>query len=291
MERIEPGIRLVRAPNPSPMTHTGTNTWIVGQGAVAVIDPGPDMPAHLRVIESALHPDEAVAAVLVTHAHHDHTALAGRLAERWGAPVLGAGGMAVRRRPAMARLAARGDLGGGEGVDWGFTPDRVLEDGDVTEAGGGRLEAIATPGHTADHLAFAWGDVVFTGDHVMGWASSLVSPPDGDLTSFMESCRRLAARPARIFCPGHGAPVEDPPGRIAWLLAHREQRETQILSALATGGPATPRALTAVIYVDTPPSLLPAAERNVLAHLVALEEAGRVTASPFLSAWAEFALE
>lgn len=287
---LEPGLRLVRAPNPSPMTHTGTNTWIVGQGEVAVIDPGPDLPAHLAAIEAALGAGERVGHVLVTHAHRDHSPLARPLAARWGAPVLAAGGMAARRRPVMARLAAEAGIGGGEGGDAGFAPDVVLEDGAEVAGEGWRLEAIATPGHTADHLAFAWGEAVFTGDHVMGWASSLVSPPDGDVASFMASCRRLAARPARVYYPGHGEPVDDPAGRIAWLVAHRESREAAIVEALAEGGPATPEALAARIYTDTPPALLQAAERNVLAHLIALVEAGRATASPAVSSRARYTL-
>jgi glyoxylase-like metal-dependent hydrolase (beta-lactamase superfamily II) len=294
---IEPGLRLVRAPNPSPMTHTGTNTWIVGGGGgaeVAVIDPGPDDPAHLAAIRAALAPGERISHVLVTHAHRDHSPLAPRLAAATGAPVAAAGRMAERRRPVMARLAAGGGLGGGEGVDAAFTPDIVLEDGAAIARAGWRLTALATPGHTADHLSFLWdrpedGSAVFTGDMVMGWASSLVSPPDGDVVAFLSSCRRLARIPARVFYPGHGAPVDDPAGRLAWLIAHREGRETQILAALAEG-PATVAALTARIYDDTPPGLMRAAERNVLAHLIALWEGGRVTAAPVLAAGATFAL-
>jgi hydroxyacylglutathione hydrolase len=290
MERLEDGLRLVRAPNPGPMTHTGTNTWLVGEGEVAVIDPGPDLPAHRAAIEAALAPGERIAAVVVTHAHRDHTLLARPLAARWRVAVHAAGGLAARRRPVMARLADGGALGGGEGVDAGFVPDRVLEDGGAVEGPGWRLEAIATPGHTADHLALAWGDAVFTGDHVMGWASSLVSPPDGDLAAFLASCQRLAARPARVFYPGHGAPVEDPGGRLAWLVEHRAAREAQIVAALAEVGEATPRALADRIYTDTPPELLPAAARNVLAHLIALAERGRVTARPALAADAVYTL-
>jgi glyoxylase-like metal-dependent hydrolase (beta-lactamase superfamily II) len=290
IERPEPGLRLLRAPNPSPMTHTGTNTWILGTGAVAVIDPGPDDPGHVDAILGALGPGERVSHILVTHAHRDHAPAARLLAAETGAPVLAAGSLAARRRPVMARLAAEGLAGGGEGVDTGFEPDIVLEEGARIDGEGWALAVLATPGHTADHLTFAWGDAAFTGDHVMGWASSLISPPDGDVTSFRASCRRLAARAWRVFYPGHGAPVADPAARLAWLLAHRDEREAQILAALARGGPATPSALARAIYTETPPDLLPAAERNVLAHLIALAEAGRVTAAPALAARARFAL-
>jgi glyoxylase-like metal-dependent hydrolase (beta-lactamase superfamily II) len=272
------------------MTHTGTNTWIVGEVEVAVIDPGPDDDAHLDAILAALGPGERVRHILVTHAHRDHSPLARRLAARTGAPVCGAGDMAGRRRPVMARLAESGLAGGGEGVDADFGPDIVLEEGDAVSGPGWELTARATPGHTADHLAFAWGEALFSGDHVMGWASSLVSPPDGDLVAFMASCRRLAAAPPRVCYPGHGAPVTDPTARLAWLIAHREGREAQILDALATGPGRTPRALAEAIYTDTPPALLPAATRNVLAHLIALWEAGRVTADPALAEGARFAL-
>ena len=289
-ERIAGGLRLVRAPNPSPMTHTGTNTWLVGDGEVAVIDPGPEDDAHLDAILAALGPGERVGHILVTHAHRDHSPLARRLAARTGAPVCAAGDMAGRRRPVMARLAEAGRVEGGEGVDAGFAPDIVLEEGAVVSGPGWRLTALATPGHTADHLAFAWGDALFSGDHVMGWASSLVSPPDGDLAAFMASCRRLAATPPRVCYPGHGDPVTDPAGRLDWLIAHREAREAQILAALAAGPGRTPRALAEAIYTETPPALLPAATRNVLAHLIALWEAGRVSAEPTLASDARFAL-
>ncbi len=288
--RIAEGLRLVHAGNPSPMTHTGTNTWLVGEGEVAVIDPGPEDEAHLDAILAALGPGERVGHILVTHAHRDHSPLARRLAARTGAPVCAAGDMAGRRRPVMARLAEAGLVGGGEGVDAGFAPDIVLEEGDVVSGPGWRLTARATPGHTADHLAFAWGAALFSGDHVMGWASSLVSPPDGDLAAFMASCRRLAATPPRVCYPGHGDPVTDPAGRLDWLISHREARETQILAALAAGPGRTPRALAEAIYTDTPPALLSAATRNVLAHLIALWEAGRVTADPTLASDARFAL-
>ena len=277
MAGVEPGVRLVRAPNPSPMTHTGTNTWIVGTGEVAVIDPGPDMPAHLAAIEAALSPGERIGVVAVTHAHRDHCSLAGELARRWGAPVAAAGGLVARRRPALTALARSGDLGGGEGSDPEFAPDLVLEEGAALDGPDWRLTAVATPGHTADHLAFALGDAVFCGDLVMGWASTVIAPPDGDLAAFRHSCARLAERRPRVLLPGHGDPVADPAARIAWLLAHRTAREAQIVAALAAG-PETPAALTARIYTDTAPALLPAAERNVLAHLLDLTERGLATA-------------
>ena len=272
-QHLGPGLRRVRAPNPSPMTHTGTNSYLVGEGALAVIDPGPDLDDHLAALLEALRPGERITHILVTHAHVDHAPLARRLADRTGAPVLAYGGATSGRSARMQALAESGLAGGGEGLDHGFRPDRTLADGDRIEGDGWSLEALWTPGHLGGHLCFAFGDTLFTGDHVMGWASSLVSPPDGDLTAFMASCRRLARRRDRIYLPGHGDPVEDPAERLAWLISHRESRESAILAALSEG-PKTISEITTQVYADTPTPLRPAAERNVFAHLLDLTGRG-----------------
>ncbi|SHJ26974.1 MBL fold metallo-hydrolase [Wenxinia saemankumensis] len=271
-EEVAPGILRLLAPNPSPLTGPGTNTWLVGDGDLAVIDPGPADPRHLEAILAAAR-GRRVRAVLVTHAHRDHSALARPLAERTGAPVLAFGDARAGRSHAMAALAATGGLGGGEGVDRDFAPDECLADGTTVSGADWALRALHTPGHMGNHLCFLSGRAAFTGDLVMGWASTLISPPDGDLGAFLASCARLAATGARLFLPGHGAPVEDGPARIADLIAHRRAREAQIRAALAEA-PGTAAALAARIYADTPPALLPAATRNVLAHLLALHEAG-----------------
>ncbi len=276
---IDERIRLIVAPNAAPMTHWGTNTYLLGRGEVAVIDPGPRDPAHLEAILAALTPGERISHILVTHAHLDHSPLARALAGRTGAPVAGFGRARDGQSQLMADLAARGLVAGGEGVDHGFAPDLRLADGEKLAAGEWEIEAIHTPGHMSNHLSFAFRDIVFTGDHVMGWASSLISPPDGDLTRFMASCARLAARNDRLFLPGHGAPVNDPAGRLAWLVGHRRAREAALVAALGAG-PARIPALTGQIYRDTPPALLAMAERNVLAHLIDLLERGLVLAEP-----------
>ena len=268
------GVRRVLAPNPSALTGPGTNSYVIGHDEVAVLDPGPDDPAHLDALMAAVE-GERVALILVTHAHLDHSPLAAALSALTGAPVAAFGDARSGRSATMEALAARGDLGGGEGVDAGFVPDRRLADGEAVEVGGRRVVAHHTPGHFGNHLAFALGDVMLTGDLVLGWASTLVSPPDGDLGAFMASCERLRAFSPRLLLPGHGAPVADPVARLDWLLAHRRGREAQILDALGRG-PAQPSALVAVIYADTPRGLWPAAERNVLAHLVDLAERGVV---------------
>jgi glyoxylase-like metal-dependent hydrolase (beta-lactamase superfamily II) len=269
---LEPGLRRLIAPNPSPMTYRGTNTYLIGEGEVAVIDPGPDEPTHLAAILAALRPGERIGAILVTHSHRDHSPLAQPLAQATGAPVLAAGPSDWGRSAVMAELAASGAIGGGEGVDVGFAPDRRIAEGDVVEGGWGRVNVLETPGHMANHLSFAWEGALFTGDLVMGWSTSLVSPPDGDMGAFMASCRRLATRAERLYHPGHGDPVTAPQARVAELISHREAREAQIVAALDPVISATAAELARKIYTDLAPQLLPAAERNVLAHLIDLAQ-------------------
>ncbi|MEX5728494.1 glyoxylase-like metal-dependent hydrolase (beta-lactamase superfamily II) [Rhodovulum iodosum] len=267
-ERLAPGLRRVLAPNPSPMTFRGTNTYILGARRVAVIDPGPAIPDHLGAILAALGPGETVSHIIVTHSHLDHSALAPALAAETGAPVLAFGDSAAGRRADLAALAG---LGGGEGVDAGFAPDRRLADGETLAGDGWSLSALHTPGHMGNHLCLAWGTALFTGDHVMGWSSSMVSPPDGDLGAFMASLDRLSARVPGVLFPGHGPAVPDGAARITALAAHRRARAAQIVAALSDG-PARPEALARRLYTDTPAALLPAASRNVLAHLVDLTD-------------------
>jgi glyoxylase-like metal-dependent hydrolase (beta-lactamase superfamily II) len=285
---LEPGLRLVLAPNPSPMTHWGTNTYLVGSGSLVVVDPGPDDPAHFAALRAAIGACR-VEAVFVTHPHRDHSPLAPRLARACGAPLLGFGPPEAGRRPIMARLAAEGVLGGGEGVDAGFRPDETVGEGDRIEAGGIALEVLHTPGHFAGHLSLALGDAVLTGDHVMGWASTLVSPPDGDIASFLATSARLRDRSDRVFYPGHGAPVDDPAARLDWLVSHRRDREAAILHALGRGAMTTAE-IARSVYADLATPLLSAAERNVLAHLLDLVEKGAVVVEPALTAKGQFRL-
>ncbi|AMY68827.1 MBL fold metallo-hydrolase [Frigidibacter mobilis] len=287
VRQVAPGLRQVLAPNPSPMTLQGTNTWIIGQGRVAVIDPGPALPAHLAAILAALGPGETVSHILVTHAHLDHSPLARPLAEATGAPVLAFGDALAGRSAVMAQLAASGAGGGGEGVDAGFAPDEVLADGAEVAGAGWQLTALHTPGHFGNHLSFAWGERLFTGDQVMSWSSSLISPPDGDVAQYLASLDRLAGLGARIAHSGHGPDIADPAARIAELAAHRRQREAEVLAALA-GAPADAATLAARIYTATPPALLAAAARNVLAHLIDLSEHGLIAPQGALNAGAVF---
>jgi glyoxylase-like metal-dependent hydrolase (beta-lactamase superfamily II) len=285
--QLEPGLRRIVANNPSPMTYRGTNTYLLGDRGLAVIDPGPLSDGHLAAILGAVQPGQHISHIIVTHTHLDHSPLAGPLATRCGAPVLAFGDASTGRSEVMQALAAQGLLGGGEGVDAAFRPDHTLADGDKVTGDGWTLEALHTPGHIGNHLCLAWNAACFTADHVMGWASSLVSPPDGDLTDFMASCAKLAARDWRVFYPGHGAPVDDPATRLAWLVSHRRAREAAILTHLADR-PADAAALATLIYTDTPPALLGAATRNVLAHLVDLTRKSQVAPTGALHAEACF---
>lgn len=288
MERLEAGLRRIVAPNPSPMTLEGTCSYVLGTGAVAVIDPGPADAGHLRAILEGLDPGERVAAILVTHAHLDHSPGARTLAEATGAKVHAFGPPEAGRSDVMARLAAGGLAGGGEGVDRAFRPDVTLADGEEIGLGDWQVTALHTPGHFCNHLSFAWGDALFSGDHVMGWASTLISPPDGDLGDYFRSLDRLAARDWRVFYPGHGAPVGATAARLDELAAHRRDRSAQILAALEAG-PATVAALTEAIYTDTPAALRGAAARNVFAHLVEMTSQNAVKPEGALSPSARFA--
>ncbi|MFP7673112.1 MBL fold metallo-hydrolase [Marivita sp. S0852] len=265
---LSPGIRRIVANNPSPMTYRGTNTYLIGTRDLAVIDPGPRDPKHLAALLSGIG-SARVAAIFVTHAHLDHSPLARDLSAETGAPVVAFSDALGGRSAVMQRLAASGLMRGGEGVDASFQPDHTLSDTDRFDGSDWSLTALHTPGHFGNHLCFALEDILFCGDLVMGWATSLVSPPDGDLTDFMASCRRLQGMSWSTFHSGHGAPISDPAGRLDWLIQHRLNRETSLLEALQHGA-ATSGDLAKRVYTDTPATLMPAATRNVLAHMIDL---------------------
>ncbi|MCS6621627.1 MBL fold metallo-hydrolase [Roseibacterium beibuensis] len=276
--RLEKDLRLILAPNPSPMTFKGTNTYLLGTGEVAVIDPGPALPEHLEAILGALDEGECISTILVTHSHKDHSGLARDLARATGAPILAAGPSDWGRRAIMQELARTGEIGGGEGVDPDFAPDSLVREGATVVGRWGRIDVLETPGHMANHLSFAWNGALFSGDLIMGWSTSLVSPPDGDMTAFMDSVCRLAARDDRIYYPGHGDPVTRPQDRAQELLAHRRNRETQIRAALSELATSDATTLARRIYDDIAPELIPAAARNVLAHLIDMLEKTEVEA-------------
>ncbi len=259
------------------MTYRGTNTYLVGTTDIAVIDPGPDNMDHMNAILAALSPNQRIRHVIVTHSHIDHSPLARPLADATGAQVYAFGDSYAGRRPIMDQIAASGLIAGGEGVDTDFKPDITVSTGDVIDADGWSLEVLHTPGHFSNHIALDLGGIWFTGDHVMGWATSLVSPPDGDLTSFMASCHALRDQKADLFLSGHGDVIHDPHARLDWLIAHRLEREAQIIDQMAQGHSGITE-ITAAIYTNVVPALLPMAERNVLAHVIDLVERNKARA-------------
>ncbi|GFE64109.1 MBL fold metallo-hydrolase [Litoreibacter roseus] len=288
-EMIAPGLRRILAPNPSPMTFRGTNTYLLGTREIAVIDPGPPDQAHLTAILDALEAHQRISHIFVTHSHIDHSPLAMVLAQLTDTKVHGFGPSKAGRSPVMQSLS---DLGGGEGIDETFMPDVTLVHGMTVHGAGWSLKALHTPGHMGNHLCYAWPEssALFSGDLVMGWATSMVSPPDGDLTAFMASLDLLASRSEdQVYYPGHGAPIKDPAHRVGELAAHRKSREGQILDALQKHPGYVPD-LTAAIYTDVDPALLPAAERNVLAHLIDLAARNVVKADGNVARDARFSL-
>lgn len=270
-EQLEPLVRRVLAPNPSPFTYTGTQTYIVGAGSgCAVIDPGPDDPDHLRALEAALG-GEPVNAIMCTHTHKDHSPAARPLARLTGAPILGCAPLSVDVE------GPRAD----EGFDPDYEADRVLEDGEAMTGPGWTLRALATPGHVSNHLCFALEEsgALFTGDHVMSWSTSVVVPPDGDMGSYMHSLERLHARDQdRIYYPAHGPAVEKPRQLVRGMIGHRKQRENQILRLLAEE-PRSVEALVPAMYKGLDPRLVKAAGLSVLAHCIDLERRGLVVRS------------
>ena len=271
-------VQRITAPNPSPMTYHGTNTYIIGsqQGDIAVLDPGPDHNDHLQTILAATDGPDRISHIFVTHAHLDHSPLARRLSERTNAPIYAFGTAKAGQSATMQALERAGYDGGGEGIDHSFVPGIYLNDQDLITANGWTIRAHHTPGHMANHLCFQLEDMLFSGDHIMGWATSMVSPPDGDLTQFLASCAKLRTTRWSMMLPGHGDVVHAPNDRIDELVTHRHAREAQIIAALETA-PATAWELACQIYHDVDSRLLPAASRNVLSHCISLSERGLIS--------------
>ena len=257
----------VLAPNPSPFTYTGTQTYIVGgPDGVGVIDPGPDEAAHVQTLLAVIG-GAPVVAIMCTHTHRDHSPAAAPLAALTGAPIIGCAPLT------LADAGPRADAA----FDPDYAPDKVLTDGEAVSGPGWVLRAVATPGHTSNHLCYALegAGAMFTGDHVMGWSTTVVAPPDGDMADYMASLDRLYARADRIYYPAHGAPVLKPRQLVRGLIGHRKQRERQILR-LVTAGTADIAAMVPRMYKGVDPRLWPAAGRSVLAHLMDMERRGRV---------------
>ena len=267
-QTLGPLVRRVLADNPSHFTYWGTQTYVVGAGAdVAVIDPGPDLDDHLDAIIAAIG-GARVSAIVCTHTHRDHSPASRPLKARTGAPIIGCAPLVLDDSGPRADAS----------FDEDYAPDRVLTDGERLEGDGWTLEAVATPGHTSNHLCYALpqAKALFSGDHVMGWSTTVVSPPDGDMAAYMASLEKLIQRDDAVYYPAHGDPVEAPQRFVRGLAGHRKQREGQILRLLGQ----TPQPIPAMVekmYVGVDPRLHPAAGRSVLAHLIDLELRGVVT--------------
>ncbi|WP_395445806.1 MBL fold metallo-hydrolase [Caulobacter sp. UC70_42] len=267
-DQVSPLIRRVIASNPGPFTYTGTGVYIVGRGEVAVIDPGPDIPEHFEALKAALA-GERVSHVLVTHHHLDHSPLAHPLAEAFGATVHGL--------PAPADHGEAASPGLEEGADRRFRPDVTLADGDLLSGPGWTLEAVTTPGHTSNHICFALKEenALFCGDHIMGWSTTVITPPDGDMGDYFASLAKVRARNFDVLWPTHGAPVREVAPFIDAYVAHRRGREAQILEALGAGF-TTIKAMVPSLYATVDPRLHPAAAHSVFAHMIQLVREGRV---------------
>ena len=264
LETLEPGIARVLAHNPSAFTYYGTQTYLLGDGEVAVVDPGPDLDEHVDALIAAIA-GRPVVAIMCTHTHRDHSPGSRPLAERTGAPIIGCAPLALETAGPRADAAFDSD----------YAPDRVLGDGETIEVDGRTITAIATPGHTSNHLCFAIGDALLTGDHVMGWSTTVVFPPDGDMAAYMASLEVLRQRGDRIYYPAHGPAVTKPQQYVRGLIGHRLQREKQILK-LVGQGPRDVSQIVASAYPGLDPRLVTAAGGSVLAHLLDLQARGLV---------------
>src|SRR5579863_9633982 len=267
LEPVAPGVRRIIAHNPGPFTFRGTGTYVVGDGEVAVIDPGPDLAEHVAALLASLA-GERVSHILVTHTHRDHSPAAKPLQAATGAPTYGFGPHAGGQR---------GEAGSEAGGDWDFVPDVVVHDGDEIAGGNWRFAAVHTPGHTSNHLCFALPDagLLFSGDHVMGWSTSVIAPPDGDMAAYMASLDKLLRRGDSLYWPTHGPAITEPHQHVHAFFAHRREREEGVLDCLRAGI-GNIDAMVERLYVGLNPNLKRAAGRSVLAHLVDLIERGIV---------------
>ena len=268
---VADGIVRVTAPNASPYTFTGTNTFILGHDRLALIDPGPEDPAHEAALLAAIA-GRPVSAILLTHTHRDHSAMARSLGQRLGAP-LWFGGQHRLSRP-LRRFEINPIR---NSCDWDLQPDRILRDGETIQSGDLHLSVHATPGHCANHLAFGvvGTDILFSGDHVMGWNSTLVSVPDGSMADYFASLDKLIALPYRRYLPAHGGEIGDGPAHAAALRLHRQMRNEQLLDAVRKGA-RTLGAAVDVIYPTQPTRVRFAARMTMMAHVEFLEGLGQL---------------
>jgi len=270
--QVASGIVRVTAPNSGPYTFTGTNTFLIGEGSrIAILDPGPDDPAHLAALKTAIA-GRSIEAIILTHTHRDHSASASRLKAEYGAPLWFEGRHRLSRPPHWLEVNFLG-----RDCDWGLVPDRTLHDGESFDVGGVGLTAITTPGHCANHLCFSIGDsdTFLSGDHVMGWNSTLVAVPDGSMADYMASLRKVIQLPRTRYLPAHGGPIEDGPSFARALLSHRELRNRQVVDGVI-GGARTIEDLLRKIYPLLAANLQFAAALTLRAHVEYLADAGEI---------------
>lgn len=286
---LQDGLMRLIAPNPSPMTSTGTNTYILGRKELLIIDPGPNSEAHLRNIMEVIPNNTKVTHILITHSHLDHSGLAPELSKILNAPTLAFGTALDGLSNDMKSICKMGLTSEKFGVDTEFVPDHFLEDKEKISSLEWEVVAHHTPGHLSNHICYQYLDKLFTGDHIMEWSTSVISPPEGDVSQFINSCEKIYNLHCEKFYPGHGIPVENPSERIAELIEHRKKREIEILNFLKNRD-ATISQITRNIYLNIDQNLLSVASRNVKAHLVDLIIKKQVTVDDISSDTAMYSL-
>jgi glyoxylase-like metal-dependent hydrolase (beta-lactamase superfamily II) len=286
---LQDGLMRLIAPNPSPMTSTGTNTYILGRKELLIIDPGPNSEAHLRNIMEVIPKYTKVTHILITHSHLDHSGLAPKLSKILNAPTLAFGTALDGLSNDMKRICKMGLTFETFGIDTEFVPDHFLEDKEKISSLEWEVVAHHTPGHLSNHICYQYLDKLFTGDHIMEWSTSVISPPEGDVSQFINSCEKIYNLHCKKFYPGHGIPVENPSERIVELIEHRKKREAEILNFLKNRD-ATISQITKKIYLNIDQNLLSVASRNVKAHLVDLIIKKQVTVDDISSDTAMYSL-
>jgi glyoxylase-like metal-dependent hydrolase (beta-lactamase superfamily II) len=280
-EQLEKDLAVITANNASPMTFTGTRSYILGTDNLIVIDPGPNSEAHLSSIMKYIG-KRKVTDILLTHSHIDHSPLSRKLKIETGARIIGFGSADEARTSFMKKLSSSLDLGGEEGIDKDLALDKKVAEKQMLKLNNYSIEVVHTPGHLSNHICFSLKErkILFSGDHVMGWATTLISPPDGDLGSFMNSLEKLSIREEVIYYPGHGKPLKEPRKMVLAQIKHRRDRERQILNSVSKIS-RTPAEIVDDVYVGLNPMLKAAAIRNVLAHLIDLYERDKVSTDKF----------
>ena len=278
IKNISQKIRRITAPNPAPYTYKGTGTYIIGHKNVAVIDPGPDIPSHIDAIMTSLS-DEKITHILITHNHLDHSPAAKLLSQKTGAPVYGFD----------VSDQQYSDIDAEEGLDKDYRPDFILNDGDIIEEYDWTIEAIHTPGHLSNHLCFAYLEekALFTGDHIMGWSTTIISPPDGNMGDYLNSLEKLRNREFDIYYPTHGEAISNPKQFVTQLIGHRLRRDKEIIRAIDNGAHTIDQ-IVEVVYVGLDPKLNLAASRTIYAHLIRLVGLGDVICDGSVSETSKF---